>query len=130
MVKIYYSLKNDSSKKALRWLEKQNLDYEGINWTSETKMTQDEFFKILSLTEKGTREILAQKSLVYSDIAGFVEDLSLVELLGWINSNKSLLRLPLLIDDCHLQVGYNEENIRQFIPQARRRIEFYNGLWD
>ncbi|QPS70264.1 ArsC/Spx/MgsR family protein [Lactococcus garvieae] len=127
MVKIYYTLANASSKKALQWLKKQKLDYEKINWSSTTKMTQSEFFKILSLTERGTTDILAQKSLAYSHLAPFMNELTLVELLGWVNSNKSLLRLPLIIDDSHLQVGYNEENIRQFIPQNRRKIKKFES---
>ncbi|EKF51579.1 negative regulator of proteolysis [Lactococcus garvieae DCC43] len=90
-------------------------------------MTQSEFFKILSLTERGTTDILAQKSLAYSHLAPFMNELTLVELLGWVNSNKSLLRLPLIIDDSHLQVGYNEENIRQFIPQNRRKIKKFES---
>lgn len=123
MVKIYYSLANASSRKALQWLKKHKLDYEEINWSSRTKMSQGEFFEILSLTEKGTEDVISQKSLAYSDLEPFMNDLSLVELLGWVNSNKSLLRLPLIVDDSHLQIGYNEENIRQFIPQSRRKIK-------
>lgn len=123
MVKIYYSLTNASSRKALQWLKKHKLDYEEVNWGSRTQMSRGEFFEILSLTEKGTADILSQKSLAYSDLEPFMNDLSLVELLGWVNSNKSLLRLPLILDNSHLQVGYNEENIRQFIPQSRRKIK-------
>lgn len=133
MVRIYYSTTNASSKKALEWLKKQSLDYEEVNWSSERKMTQKEFFKILSLTEKGTKDILAQKSLAYSSLAPHLGDLSLVELLELINCNKSLLRLPLIVDESHLQVGYNEENIRQFIPQARRKRKYeetYNNIYE
>ncbi len=122
MIKIYLSKTNTSSKKAIGWLKKHKLEYELVNWAS-ARMTHEEFFKILSLTENGTKDILAQKSSSYNNFSKFMNDLTLVELLGLINCEKDLLRLPLLVDDNHLQVGYNEDSIRQFIPNNVRKFK-------
>ncbi|MGL4482194.1 MAG: ArsC/Spx/MgsR family protein, partial [Lactococcus garvieae] len=35
----------------------------------------------------------------------------------------TLLRRPLILDDKRLQVGYNEDDIRKFLPRSVRRVE-------
>ena len=37
--------------------------------------------------------------------------------------NPSLLRRPIIMDDRRLQVGYNEDEIRRFLPRKVRRLE-------
>lgn len=51
------------------------------------------------------------------------DDLSLKELLGLINQNPSLIRYPLIVDEQRLQIGYNADDIRQFIPREVRILE-------
>ncbi|MCI3861378.1 Spx/MgsR family RNA polymerase-binding regulatory protein [Lactococcus garvieae] len=125
MIKIYFSSSDTSSRKALNWLKRHNLRYEAINWNKEG-MTLEDFFELLSLTETGTQEIIAKKSLPYLEFAKHMNNLSLEEMLAWIHCQKSLLRLPLIVDENHLQVGYNEDDIRQFIPQEVREVRRKN----
>jgi hypothetical protein len=37
--------------------------------------------------------------------------------------NPGLLRIPLIIDEKRLQVGYNEEEIRKFLPRKYRLFQ-------
>lgn len=57
MIKIYTNSSDASSYKAKEWLTRQQLDFEEINWRKKG-MTLEEFYRILSLTEKGTEIIL------------------------------------------------------------------------
>ncbi|MDG0104400.1 hypothetical protein L0D10_23020, partial [Salmonella enterica subsp. enterica] len=45
------------------------------------------------------------------------------ELVKIIEENRTLLRRPLILDDKRLQVGYNEDDIRKFLPRSVRRVE-------
>lgn len=40
-----------------------------------------------------------------------------------ISENPGLLRRPIIMDDKRLQVGYNEDEIRRFLPRKVREIE-------
>ncbi|KGB13796.1 ArsR family transcriptional regulator, partial [Latilactobacillus sakei] len=45
------------------------------------------------------------------------------ELLDLVQENPGLLRRPIISDEKRLQVGYNEDEIRRFLPREVRRIE-------
>ena len=46
--------------------------------------------------------------------------MSINQLVAFIKENPSVLKRPIIVDDRRVQVGYNEEEIRTFIPIARR----------
>ena len=46
--------------------------------------------------------------------------MSLNDLIDFIYKNPSCLKRPIIVDDKKIQVGYNSEEIRTFIPRARR----------
>lgn len=50
-------------------------------------------------------------------------DLPLQELLELVQNNPGLLRRPIMIDDKRLQVGFNEDEIRRFLPRDVRQLE-------
>lgn len=45
------------------------------------------------------------------------------DLFKLISKNPGLLRRPIVIDDKRLQVGYNEDEIRRFLPRKVRELE-------
>ena len=51
-----------------------------------------------------------------------IESLKVSELEKLIIENPSILRRPIIVEDNKLQVGYNEEEIRVFIPKEIRKI--------
>lgn len=52
-----------------------------------------------------------------------LNDLSMKALFKLISKNPGLLRRPIIIDDKRLQVGYNEDEIRRFLPRKVRELE-------
>ena len=51
-----------------------------------------------------------------------IESLKVSELEKLIMENPSILRRPIIVEDNKLQVGYNEEEIRVFIPRELRKV--------
>jgi regulatory protein spx len=47
----------------------------------------------------------------------------LQDLFELIKANPGLLRRPIIIDEKRLQVGYNEDEIRRFLPRRVRTFQ-------
>jgi regulatory protein spx len=122
MIKIYTVASCSSCKKAKEWLRKHDLDYEEINLLTDD-LTDEELLKILSLTELGTEEIISKRSRAYGRLDINFEELPVSQLLTIIEEHRLLLRRPLIVDDKRLQIGYNEDDIRKFLPRSVRKIE-------
>ena len=122
MVDLYVSPSCTSCRKARAWLEKHNIPFKGRNIFSEP-VTKEELLKILRMTENGTEEIISTRSRAFQQLKINLDDLSIDQLLDLVEKNPSLLRRPIIMDDRRLQVGYNEDEIRRFLPRKVRRLE-------
>ncbi|MCL2113416.1 Spx/MgsR family RNA polymerase-binding regulatory protein [Lactococcus protaetiae] len=122
MIKLFYFPGCSSSQKAKQWLIKNELNFEEVNLI-EDELEKSDILRILSLTELGAEEILSKRSHIYKALDLDFDTLSLSELVKLISKNRGLLRRPLLVDEYRLQVGYNEDDIRQFLPRSVRKIE-------
>ncbi|MBI1720942.1 transcriptional regulator [Lactobacillus crispatus] len=122
MVDLYVSPSCTSCRKARAWLEKNNIPFEERNIFSEP-LTKKELLKILRMTENGTEEIISTRSRTFQQLRINLDDLSIDQLLDLVEKNPSLLRRPIIMDDRRLQVGYNEDEIRRFLPRKVRRLE-------
>ncbi len=122
MITLYVSPSCTSCRKARAWLEENNLAFIEKNIFHEP-LTKREIKKILSLTESGTKEIISYRSQAYQDLDVELDTLSMTELLALFMEQPSLIRRPILLDERRLQIGYNEEDIRCFLPREVRRLE-------
>lgn len=122
MVDLYVSPSCTSCRKARAWLEKHNIPFKERNIFSEL-LTKKELLKILRMTENGTEEIISTRSRAFQQLRINLDDLSIDQLLDLVEKNPSLLRRPIIMDDRRLQVGYNEDEIRRFLPRKVRRLE-------
>ncbi|WP_409298956.1 transcriptional regulator SpxA [Peribacillus sp. SCS-26] len=119
MVNLYLSPSCGSCRKARTWLEKHEIDFVERNILNEP-LTVDEIKSILRLTESGTEEIISTKSRAYQELNVDIDSLPLQELYKIIAENPQMLRRPIILDEKRLQVGYNEEEIRSFLPRKLR----------
>jgi regulatory protein spx len=78
---------------------------------------------ILRLTENGTEDIISKRSKDYHQLAVNIDDLSFNQLVEMITARPGLLRRPIIFDDKRLQVGFNEDEIRRFLPRHIRVLE-------
>ena len=123
-VTIYTQTSCTSSKKALQWLEENEIPYVEKRITSDP-LTLAEFKQVLSMTEDGTDEIISTNSKDYKNLNCDINQLSIQELYSIIKDHPKMLRSPILIDDKRLQVGYNEMDIRRFIQRKVRAYELF-----
>ncbi|MEE6667065.1 transcriptional regulator SpxA [Pediococcus acidilactici] len=122
MVNLYTSPSCTSCRKAKAWLEEHGIQYKERNIFSGP-LSAAEIKQVLQLTENGTEEIVSRRSKVFQELDVDLDDLSLKQLIDLIEKNPGLLRRPILVDDKRLQVGYNEDEIRRFLPRKVRQLE-------
>lgn len=125
--KLFTATSNTSCRKAITWLEEYNIPFVEKN-ISNTPITVEEIQEILALTNEGTEEIISTKAYAIKKLNVDVESLSLPQLYKVIQDNPGVLRLPILHDGKKLQVGYNDDEIRQFLPRWFRMNQFQNLL--
>lgn len=119
MVTLYTSPSCTSCRKAKLWLEENEIPYQERNIFSEP-LSIDEIKEILRMTEDGTDEIISTRSKIFQKLNINLESMPLHDLYGLICENPGLLRRPIIIDEKRLQVGYNEDEIRRFLPRKVR----------
>ena len=122
MLTLYTSPSCTSCRKARAWLQEHEIPYVERNIFSEP-LNIDELKAILQMTEDGTEEIISTRSKVFQKLNMDLDDLSLKELLDLVKENPGLLRRPIIIDEKRLQVGFNEDEIRRFLPRDVRQYE-------
>ncbi|MDN6577163.1 MAG: ArsR family transcriptional regulator, partial [Lactiplantibacillus plantarum] len=84
--------------------------------------------QILCLTENGLEDIISTRSQSYPAIADKLPDMSFNETLRLLCEQPQLLRRPIIVGRNKLQVGFNDDDIRQFIPRHIRRLNFQQTL--
>ena len=119
MVTLFVSPSCTSCRRAKAWFQEHQIPYKERNILSE-KLTIDEIKNILHYTEEGTDEIISTKSKAFQKLNINIDSLSLRELYTIINENPGILKRPLMLDEKRLQVGFNEEEIRSFLPRNMR----------
>ncbi|HJC03720.1 MAG TPA: transcriptional regulator SpxA [Candidatus Ligilactobacillus avistercoris] len=122
MVTLYVSPSCTSCRKARAWLQEHEIPFTERNIFSEP-LTVDEIKQILQMTEDGTEEIISTRSKAYKQLHVDLDDLPMGELFDMIQQNPGLLRRPIIMDEKRLQVGYNEDEIRRFLPREVRALE-------
>ena len=122
MVTLFTSPSCTSCRKARAWLEEHDISYQERNVFSEPISIQ-EIKAVLRMTEDGTEEVISTRSKAFQKLNVDLDDLGLNELFNLIQENPGLLRRPIMLDEKRLQVGYNEDEIRRFLPREVRAIE-------
>ncbi|MBS2968387.1 transcriptional regulator Spx [Metabacillus sp. KIGAM252] len=122
MVTLYTSPSCTSCRKAKAWLEEHDIPYTERNILSDT-MSINEIKEILRMTEDGTDEIISTRSKIFQKLNVNLESMPLQDLYQLIQNHPGLLRRPIMIDEKRLQVGYNEDEIRRFLPRKVRTYQ-------
>jgi transcriptional regulator, Spx/MgsR family len=124
MLKIYTISSCASCKKAKEWLILHNIEFKEVD-LRKSKLTIEEFKHILSLTKVGTEELFSNKNVSYKR---FIQKqninlLTIKELFTEVQKHQGMLKRPIIVNEMNLQIGYNEEDIRKFLPREVRRLE-------
>lgn len=122
MVTLFTSPSCTSCRKAKAWLEEHNIPYSERNIFSEP-LKLDEVKAILRMTEDGTDEIISTRSKAFQKLNVDIDSLPMNKLYDLIMDNPGMLRRPIILDHKRLQVGYNEDEIRRFLPRTVRTFQ-------
>lgn len=114
MILLYSKPTCTSCIKAKSWLSAHNIPFEERNYYVEP-LIANELIQILDLTEKGAEDVIAVRSFVFKKINLNLDELRLEELLDLLQKYPDLLRRPIIVDNKKLQIGYNEDDIQQFL---------------
>ena len=123
MIKIYTTPSCSSCRKAKKFFNDEQIPYLEKN-IFVTDLSDEELKDILLKSENGTEDIISTKSKVFKESGANLDNMTISELIRFIRSNPSVLKRPIMVDESKIQVGYNEEEIRVFIPHERRVAEW------
>ncbi len=122
MLNLYTSPSCTSCRKTKAWLKEYDISFKERNIFANP-LNKEEIMQVLRMTENGTEEIISTRSRTFQNLKINLDDLSIDQLIDLVEKNPSLLRRPIIMDDRRLQVGYNEDEIRRFLPRKVRRLE-------
>ena len=121
MIKIYTSPSCSSCRKVKKWFKDQNIPFEEKSIFSPSLSSKD-LNEMLAKSENGTDDIISSRSKIIKEKHVNIDDMKISELLDFVKANPSVLKRPIIVDNKRMQVGYNEEEIRVFIPRRLRDL--------
>ncbi len=121
-VNLYYSTSSKSSRSARAWLVENNIPFNERDIIANP-LDRDELKQILRLTENGFEDIVSTRSKAFKALHIDLSDLGFNQLLDLLVEEPQLLKRPIIYDGRRLQIGYNEEDIRAFLPRSVRKSE-------
>ncbi|MDY0295605.1 MAG: Spx/MgsR family RNA polymerase-binding regulatory protein [Acholeplasmataceae bacterium] len=121
MITIFTTPSCSSCRKAKKWLDEHKIPYEEKNLFNQ-RITESDIDRMLENAENGFEDIISTRSKIFKEQDLDVEDMKISELKEFIIDNPSVLKRPIIIDGEKLQVGYNDEEIRVFIPKRLREL--------
>lgn len=125
MIKIYYTGSCSSSKKVFYWMDKHNIVTEQLKISH---LSPQDLFHLLTLSELGIEEIIKRRSTLNDEASKKIqhlEKLSFKSAVIFLLENKELLKTPIVLEKNKYMIGYQIDNIRQFLPAEYRNRTYY-----
>jgi len=93
-------------------------------------ITEDDLDLMLEHSQNGFEDIISTRSKIIRESDIDLDGMRTNELKRFILDNPSVLKRPIMIDpkDNKMQVGYNDEEIRVFIPKRLRELIMYSSF--
>jgi len=121
MITLYTSSSCYSCRKAKKWLDNNNILYREKN-IIEIRLTRNDIMNMLKYSENGFEDIISTRSKVFKESQIEPDEMKFSELANFIIDNPTILKRPIIINDQIMQTGYNEDEIRAFIPREFRKF--------
>ncbi|MFV0380610.1 MAG: Spx/MgsR family RNA polymerase-binding regulatory protein [Breznakia sp.] len=121
MIILYSSPGCASCRKAKQWLKDRQLSFFEKNIFS-TILKEDEIKYLLSRSENGTEDLISTRSKPFQRLHKSLDDLSLKEIINFIQENPSVMKRPILINEENFLVGYDDDEITAFVPKELRTL--------
>lgn len=121
MIVVYTSPGCASCRKVKQWLKERDLKFVEKNIFS-TVLNENEIKHLLTRSENGTEDIISKRSKIVQEQNIDFDEMTLNELVRFIQQNPSVLKRPIILNEKSFLVGYDEEEIGAFVPAELRRI--------
>lgn len=121
MIILYTSPGCSSCRKVKQWLKDHELEYTEKN-IFKTLLNKEEIKYLLTRSENGTDDLISRRSKIIQQGQIDLDEMSLNDLVEFVQKNPSILRRPIIVNSKVFQIGYDEEEIDAFIPKELRRI--------
>jgi regulatory protein spx len=121
MITFYYGASSTSSQRAEDWFVKLGVE---VCMKKINQISKEDLFQILFLSNKGFPEILKSKERTcsrYDKLIQECQELTFNQALDFVLEHPELLRTPLIFNHHNLVIGFNEDEIRTFLPQGYRK---------
>lgn len=130
MLTIFTNVSSTSSRRAVQFLNDFGIEFVERNATKDP-MNVDEFKDILQNCTHGTDDIISLRSKAAKEF-GINEDTTISELFKAVEAERTIMKYPILFDGTKLQIGFNDDAYRKFLPKSYRRKELERmiGLCD
>ena len=107
MIVVYTSPGCASCRKVKQWLKDRNLKFIEKNIFS-TLLNENEIRHLLMRSENGTEDIISKRSKIIQERQIDVEEMSIKDLVRFVQQNPSVLKRPIIINERNFLVGYVE----------------------
>lgn len=125
MLKIYYRGGCNSSRRAISWIEKYKLNKQKIHIN---KISRYDLIRLLQYSDKGIQDVVkrpVRSSLKVTKALKNIESLTFNEAVDYILSHPYVLQTPMILQNNNHLIGYNEYEIRKFLPKEYRGNRFH-----
>jgi len=119
MIYLYISPSCQSCRKTIKWFKEQEIETKEINILKD-KLTKEDIFRMLKNSLNGFEDIISKRSKPFLESNIVLDDMKTSELIDFIIKNPTVLKRPIIVASNLLEVGYNQDDIRAFIPKEKR----------
>ncbi len=113
MIVVYTSPGCAGCRKLKQWLKDRNIEYKEKN-IFKVLLSPAEIKYLLKRSENGAEDIISKRSKVILENHINIEDMTVDELIRFIQQNPSVLKRPIILNEDNFQVGYDSEEITTF----------------
>lgn len=121
MLKIYTISSNQETKAVESWLYAHKVKFVEVDLLKELVSTE-EILRIVSLTEHGVEEIIATETRADTRLNLNFNDLKLEDFMELLEENATLLKVPLMLDEKQLQIGFDEDKMQRFLEKPSKKV--------
>lgn len=123
MIKVYYRGNCGSSRRTMEWFKKQRIP---IEIQKIKRISEADIIRLLTFTDQGILGLFKRPEGVISNINKNyldIEELDFRQAISYLKMNTDLLRTPIILTEKKGMIGYNEYDIREFIPKEYRKLK-------
>ncbi|MBR4237761.1 transcriptional regulator Spx [bacterium] len=119
MIYLYISPSCQSCRKTIKWFDDEQIPYTKINILKD-KLSKEDVFRMLKNSLSGFDDIISKRSKPFIENNLEIDEMKTSELINFIIENPTVLKRPIIVANNLLEVGYNSDDIRAFIPPEKR----------